>query len=119
MVARIVVVVPQMGGQPRTGHRAEVVLHGLVAERCGEAEGIGGDGRGPPPRTEIRLRRHRPAFHLRPHIVHHRLHAFQEVILQGRPVVHLDVDVVVVVAVPWPVDIVEPKSLEIGRQVVA
>ena len=115
-VAGVVVIIPQMSGQPWTGGRTQIVRHGSVAQRSRKAEWVGRDGSRPSTSSPITAGRLFAGFHLRLDVVNHGLHTFQQVVAEGGPVVHLDIDVVVVIAMPRAVNVVEPNSLQVGGQ---
>ena len=106
-----------MGGEPRPDHRAEVPGHALVVQRRGETERIAGDRCRPATRVVVRAGHPLARLHERADIVNKRFDALREVGRTGRPVVHLDVDVVVVVHAPRTVDVVVPYSLKVRREV--
>ena len=115
-VAGVVVVIPQMSGQPRTGGRTQIVRHGPVAQRSRKAEWVGRDGSRPSTSSPITAGCLFAGLHLRLDVVNHGLHTFQQVVAEGGPVVHLDIDVVVVIAMPRAVNVVEPNTLQVGGQ---
>ena len=106
-----------MRGQPGTGHRAEIPTHVLVPQGRGESEYVGRYRGGPSPGAEIGPGRACTGLHQRAHEVEQRLLAFGQVGGTSRPVVHLDVDVVVIVNAPRPVHVVVPQALQVGGQI--
>ena len=52
----------------------------------------------------------------RAHIVHKRSETLQQIGVGGRPIIHLQVDVVVIVHTPRAVGVVVPQTLKVGRQ---
>ena len=106
-----------MCGEPRTGHRTKVPGHILGSQRGGEPERIPGDRRGPATSSVVRACHPLSRPHERTDIFKEWLGAFRQVGGAGRPVVHLDVDVVVVVHIPRAVNAIVPYSLKIGGQV--
>ncbi len=106
-----------LGGQPRPRHGREVPRHIAVAQRCCEAEGIGRDGGRPSPCAKVIACRYGTRLDQCAHIVDKRLRALLQTALHHRPVIHLDIDVVMVVGVPRSVRVGQPQSLQVGGQV--
>ena len=116
-VARIIVIVPYMRGQPGASHRDEVPCHVLATQRSRESENVGRNGCGPSPCPEIILGRPCSRFLHRADKIEQRHLTFRQVRKAGRPVVHLHVNVVVIVHTPRAIHIVMPHSLQVGRKV--
>ena len=116
-IAGVVVVVPQVDGQPRGGHGVVVPRHIGSFERGGEAEYVGRYARCPAACSPICLSCPLAGFFEQPDEVGQRLGTFGQIGGQRGPVVHLEVDVVVVVDAPRPVHIVMPHALQVGGQV--
>ena len=106
-----------MGCKPGAVGRCEIPGHGLgVSRRC-ESVDVGRDFRSPSSGIVIGPGDSPARFLQRPYVVHQRGHAFVEVSKIRRPVVHLDVDVVVVVRIPGALYLVAPDSLQVRRHV--
>ena len=117
-VARKIVVVPEVCGEPRTSERREVPRHILARERRCEAEDVARYGRCPATCAEVRLRRYTARLHERADEVEERQLALRESRRASQPVVHLQIDVVMVVDTPRSVDVVVPQALQVSRQIV-
>ena len=117
-VARKIVVVPEVCGEPRTSERREVPRHILARERRCEAEDVARYGRCPATCAEVRLRRYTARLHERADEVEERQLALRESRRASQPVVHLQIDVVMVVDAPRSVDVVVPQALQVSRQIV-
>ena len=117
-IACEVVVVPEVCGEPRTCERREVPRHILARKRRGEAEDIARNGCCPATCAEVRLRRYAARLHERADEVEERQLALRESRRASQPVVHLQVDVVMIVDAPRSVDVVVPQALQVSRQIV-
>ena len=116
-VAGIVVVFPQVGGEPWASHGIEVPRHVLVSQRRGEAEDVARDGGGPATCTEVGFGCTFTRLLQRADKVDEGLYTFAQTCAAGGPVVHLQVDVVVVVHVPRAIHLIGPDALQVGREV--
>ena len=117
LVARELVVLPQVRRQPVCRHGVVVPRHVLAHKGRGEAEGIAADAGHPSAGVEILARRHRAGFAHRENELRERFGTLGQARRECRPVVHLQVDVVVIVHAPRAVDVVVPHPLEIRGEV--
>ena len=117
-VAGEVVVVPEVSGEPRTGERREVPRHILARKRRCEAEDIARNGCCPATCAEVRLSRYAARLNERAHEVEERQLALRKSRRASQPVVHLQVDVVMIVDAPRSVHVVMPQALQVSRHIV-
>ena len=117
LIARELVVLPQVRRQPVCRYRVVVPRHVLAHEGRGETEGVAADAGHPSAGVEILTRRHRAGFAHRENELRERFGTLGQTRRERRPVVHLEVDVVVVVHAPRAVDVVVPHPLQIRGKV--
>ena len=117
LVACELIVLPQVRRQPVGGHRIVVPRHVLTHEGRGETEGVAADTGHPSAGVEIFACRHRPGFAHREDEFREWFGAFGQSRCERRPIVHLQVDVVVVVHAPRPVDVVVPHPLQVCGEI--
>ena len=106
-----------MSSQPGTCHRIEVPRHILTFQRSGKAENIAGDRCRPSSCSEISLRSLLPRFHQCTDKVNQRKHALIQVGRTSRPIIHLDIDVIMIIHTPRSIDIIVPNPLQISRHI--
>ena len=116
-VARIVIIIPDVGSQPRTCHRVKVPGHVLAGQGRSETEYICGDGGCPSTGSEIRFRGFFTRLYQRTDKVDQWEHTFRQVSGTGRPIIHLYIDVIMVIHSPRTIYIIVPDALQIGRHV--
>ena len=117
LVACELIVLPQVRRQPVGGHGVVVPRHVLAHEGGGETEGVAADARHPSARVEIFACRHRTGFAHREDEFREWFGALGQARCERRPVVHLQVDVVVVVHAPRAVDVVVPHPLQVCGEI--
>ena len=113
-VEREGVVLPEVLAEPRRA--ADGRAPGRIFAGRGEAPGVGDDVRHPAARVVVGLRGLAARLDQRGDELVQRLVQLGEVADLGRPVVHLDVDVEMPVAVPRRLDFLGPDALQVGRQ---
>ena len=106
-----------MGGKPGAVSGGQVPYHRFGIAGRSKAIDVGRYLCGPAAGIVISLSDPLPRFLQRADVVHHRRHAFIQVGQVRRPVVHLDVDVIVVVGVPGALYLVAPDTLKVGWHV--
>ena len=117
LVAGEVVIIPKVGGEPGRCHGVIVPRHVGSFQRCGETEDIGRNAGGPSACSPISLGGAFARLLEQADEIGQRLGTLGEVGGQGRPVVHLQVDVVVVIDAPRAVHVVVPHTLQIGGHI--
>ena len=106
------VVLPQMLREPRRAHRPQPRARQIAGAR--EAPDVGDVMRHESSRAVVNAGCLSSRLAQRLDEVEQRQVAFGEIRDFRRPVVHLQIDVQVVVAVPWRVHAVGPESLQVG-----
>lgn len=106
-----------MSSQPRSCHRVEVPRHILTFQWRSETEYIAGNRCRPTSCTEIRLCSLFSRFHQSTDKIDQRQHTFAQISGAGRPVVHLNINVIMIIYTPGTIHIIMPDTLQVSRHI--
>ena len=116
-ISCIIIILPDMSSQPGTCHRIEVPRHILTFQRSGKSEYIAGNRCRPSSGTEIRFRGLFTRFYQRTNEIDQWKHTFIQVGGAYRPIIHLNIDIIMIVHTPRSIDIIMPDTLQIRRHI--
>ena len=117
IVSGVIIIFPNVSCQPGTCHRVKVPGHIFIGQRGSKSENVSGYGGCPSASAEIVLGSFISRLYQGTDEVYQWPYTFVQIGGASRPVVHLDIDIIMVIYMPWAIYPVGPHSLQVGREI--